>query len=235
MRAAGQPDVVAVGSGDARPRHRIGAVKHVTVASEPVTFDTETVQPQALTPEVLDDLADLAGGLPAADAAEPDRPAVVEARTRVGDWEGDLIVGRQSRSAVATLVDRASRLTKLVHLPRNHTAQTVKDALREVLGGLSEAVRLSLTWDQGSEMAHHDQLTALLADGVFFACPASPWQRGSNENTNGLLRQYLPKGTDLSVHTADELSAIEDRLNNRPRKVLQWRTPAEVFRLAVAP
>jgi IS30 family transposase len=163
------------------------------------------------------------------------RPAVVETRTRVGDWEGDLIVGRQSRSAVATLVDRASRLTKLVHLPRNHTAEAVRDALRGVLGDLPAAVRLSLTWDQGSEMAYHDQLTALLTDGVFFACPASPWQRGSNENTNGLLRQYLPKGTDLSVHTADELQAIEDRLNNRPRKVLDWQTPAEVFHLAVAP
>lgn len=163
------------------------------------------------------------------------RPAVVETRARVGDWEGDLIVGRQSRSAVATLVDRASRLTKLVHLPRNHTAETVRDGLRDVLGDLPAAVRLSLTWDQGSEMAYHDHLTALLADGVFFARPASPWQRGSNENTNGLLRQYLPKGTDLSIHTVDELRVIEDRLNNRPRKVLEWRTPAEVFRLAVAP
>jgi IS30 family transposase len=91
-------------------------------------------------------------------------------------------------------VDRTSRYTRLVHLPRNHTAETVRDALREVLGDLPEAVRLTLTWDQGSEMAHHDQLDALLADGIFFANPGSPWQRGSNENTNGLLRQYLPKG-----------------------------------------
>ena len=163
------------------------------------------------------------------------RPAVVETRARVGDWEGDLILGRQSRSAVATLVDRASRLTKLVHLPRDHSAETVRDVLRDVLGALPAAVRLTLTWDQGSEMAHHDQLTALLADGVFFANPASPWRRGSNENTNGLLRQYLPKGTDLSIHTADELRAIEDRLNNRPRKVLAWRTPDAVFHLALAP
>lgn len=98
-----------------------------------------------------------------------------------------------------------------------------------MLGDLPEAVRLTLTWDQGSEMAHHDQLAALLADGIFFANPGSPWQRGSNENTNGLLRQYLPKGTDLSIHTAEELCAVEDRLNNRPRKILDWRTPAEVF------
>jgi IS30 family transposase len=160
---------------------------------------------------------------------------VVETRTRVGDWEGDLIVGRQSRSAVATLVERAGRLTKLVHLPRAHTAETVRDALKGVLGDLPEAVRLRLTWDQGSEMAYHDHLTALLADGVFFAYPACPWQRGSNENTNGLLRQYLPKGTDLSIHTAEELRAIEQRLNNRPRKVLNWRTPAEVFSFALAP
>ena len=163
------------------------------------------------------------------------RPAVVEARARVGDWEGHLIVGRQSRSAVATLVERASRLTKLVHLPRNHTAETVRDALKAALGELPQQVRLTLTWDQGSEMAYHDQLAALLAGGVFFAYPASPWQRGSNENTNGLLRQYLPKGSDLSIHTADELQAIEERLNCRPRKVLNWRTPAEVFNLALAP
>jgi IS30 family transposase len=163
------------------------------------------------------------------------RPAAVETRTRIGDWEGDLIVGRQSRSAVATLVDRTSRYTRLVHLPRNHTAETVRDALREMLGDLPEAVRLTLTWDQGSEMAHHDQLAALLADGIFFADPGSPWQRGSNENTNGLLRQYLPKGTDLSIHTAEELRAVERRLNNRPRKILGWRTPAELFTQALAP
>jgi IS30 family transposase len=116
----------------------------------------------------------------------------VETRTRIGDWEGDLIVGRQSRSAVATLVDRTSRYTRLVHLPRNHTAETVRDALREMLGDLPGAVRL--TWDQVSEMAHHDQLAALLADGIFFANAGSPWQRGSNENTNGCSASTLLKG-----------------------------------------
>jgi len=133
------------------------------------------------------------------------------------------------------LVERASRLTKLVHLPGNHTAETVRDALWVALGELPQQVRVTLTWDQGSQMAHHDQIATLLVDGVLFAHPASPWQRGSNENTNGLLRQYLPKGSDLSVHTTDELRAIEKRLNNRPRKVLNWRTPAEVFNLALAP
>jgi len=151
----------------------------------------------------------------------------VETRTRIGDWEGDLIVGRQSRSVVATLVDRTSRYTRLVHLPRNHSAETVRDALREVLGDLPEAVRLTLTWDQGAEMAHQDQVAALLADGIFFANPGSPWQRGSNENTNGLLRQYFPKGTDLSIHAAEALRTVQERLNNRPRKILDWHTQAE--------
>jgi transposase, IS30 family len=98
-----------------------------------------------------------------------------------------------------------------------------------VLSSLPEPARLTLTWDQGSEMAMHDQLAPLLPEGVFFAHPASPWQRGTNENTNGLLRQYLPKGSNLAVHTASDLRAIEDRLNNRPRKTLGWRTPAEIF------
>jgi transposase, IS30 family len=98
-----------------------------------------------------------------------------------------------------------------------------------VLSSLPEPARLTLTWDQGSEMAMHDQLAPLLPEGVFFAHPASPWQRGTNENTNGLLRQYLPKGSNLAVHTASDLRAIEDRLNNRPRKTLGRRTPAEIF------
>jgi IS30 family transposase len=157
------------------------------------------------------------------------RPAVVLQRCRIGDWEGDLIVGRNSRSAVATLVDRTSRYLRLVHLPLAHTAEAVRDALLAALGQLPEVARLTLTWDQGSEMAKHHQVATVLRHGVYFAHPASPWQRGTNENTNGLVRQYLPKGSDLSVHTAEDLKAIEDKLNNRPRKVLDWRTPAEVF------
>jgi len=157
------------------------------------------------------------------------RPADAELRLRIGDWEGDLIIGRSSRSAVGTLADRASRHVRLVHLPAGHDAQAICTGLVHVLSSLPETARRSLTWDQGSEMALHELLAPLLADGVFFAHPASPWQRGTNENTNGLLRQYLPKGSDLSARSADDLSAIETRLNNRPRKTLGWRTPAQAF------
>jgi transposase, IS30 family len=157
------------------------------------------------------------------------RPADAALRQRIGDWEGDLIIGRSSQSAIGTLVDRTSRYVRLIHLPASHDAPALRDALTIVLASLPEAARLTLTWDQGSEMALHDQIAPLLHDGVFFAHPASPWQRGTNENTNGLLRQYFPKRTDLSIHTAADLHAVEDRLNNRPRKTLRWRTPAEIF------
>ena len=157
------------------------------------------------------------------------RPADAELRLRIGDWEGDLIIGRSSKSAVGTLADRASRYVRLVHLPAGHDAEAVCTGLVHVLSSLPEAARRSLTWDQGSEMALHELLAPLLADGVFFAHPGSPWQRGTNENTNGLLRQYLPKGSDLSAHSADDLRAIETRLNNRPRKTLGWRTPPQAF------
>jgi IS30 family transposase len=157
------------------------------------------------------------------------RPAAVTDRTRVGDWEGDLIVGRNNGSAIATLVDRTSRYVRLVHLPGNRTAEAVRDALLATFAELPETVRLTLTWDQGAELAYHHQIAPMLQSGVFFAHPGSPWQRGTNENTNGLLRQYLPKRTDLSIHTPADLRAIEERLNHRPRKVLNWRTPAEIF------
>ena len=163
------------------------------------------------------------------------RPAAVEHRTRVGDWEGDLITGRMNQSAIATLVDRTSRYVRLVALPAGHDARAVRDGLITLLSGLPELVRLTLTWDQGSEMAHHDQIRSYLREGVFFAHPGSPWQRGTNENTNGLLRQYFPKRTSLSAHTPTELQAVEERLNNRPRKTLGWRAPAEIFRQALAP
>ncbi|PXY16666.1 hypothetical protein BAY59_35285 [Prauserella coralliicola] len=162
------------------------------------------------------------------------RPPVVCTRTRVGDWEGDLIVGRGNQSAIATLVDRNSRYLRLVHLPGNHNADTVRDALIANLGTLPQQVRLTLTWDQGAELAHHREIAILLRDGVFFARPGSPWQRGTNENTNGLLRQYLPKRTDLSIHTPVDLARIEHRLNTRPRKILGYRTPHDVFHTALA-
>jgi transposase, IS30 family len=157
------------------------------------------------------------------------RPGDALLRARIGDWEGDLIIGRGSQSAIGTVVDRASRYLRLVHLPASHDAEAVRDGLISVLASLPEAARITLTWDQGSEMACHDQIAPLLSEGVFFAHPASPWQRGTNENTNGLLRQYFPKRTDLSLHTAEDLRAVEDRLNNRPRKTLGWRTPADMF------
>lgn len=157
------------------------------------------------------------------------RPAMVEARTRIGDWEGDLVVGQMSRSAVATLVDRRSGFLRLVHLPGGHRADQLLAALNTAMVTIPPQLRLTLTWDQGSEMASHDQVGRLFSEGVFFADPGSPWMRGTNENANGLVRQYLPKGTNLNIHDADDLAAIEAKLNNRPRKRLDWRTPAEVF------
>ncbi|MFF2469520.1 IS30 family transposase [Streptomyces mirabilis] len=163
------------------------------------------------------------------------RPPIVELRERLGDWEGDLIVGVRGQSAVATLVDRQTRYLRLVALPDGHSAGSLRDALIANFSQLPEQARRSLTWDQGSEMARHHELAPYFADGVFFARPASPWQRGTNENTNGLIRQYLPKRTNLSLHTAENLRAIEHRLNNRPRKTLGWQTPAQAFAAALAP
>jgi IS30 family transposase len=161
------------------------------------------------------------------------RPAEVEDRRRIGDWEGDLIVGRMSRSAIGTLVDRTSRYVRLVHLPDGHAASQLVTAMHATLDTVSPAARRTLTWDQGSEMARHDLLAEHFSEGVYFARPASPWLRGTNENTNGLLRQYFPKGSDLSVFTAADLADVEARLNSRPRRVLSWRTPAQVFADAV--
>ena len=157
------------------------------------------------------------------------RPPIVETRTRVGDWEGDLIVGKHSRSAIGTLVDRTSRAVRLIHLPNGHSAEAFTDAFSHVLAALPEAARRTLTWDQGSEMACHDVLAKHFEEGVFFADPGSPWQRGTNENTNGLLRQFFPKGKDLSAYTPQDLARAEKLLNSRPRKILDWRTPDLVF------
>jgi IS30 family transposase len=156
------------------------------------------------------------------------RPAEVADRSVPGHWEGDLITGAYNRSAIGTLVERSSRFTILLHLPDGrHTADLVRDALVEAFTRLPVAVRRSLTWDQGKEMALHAQVAGTLAMPVFFCQKASPWQRPSNENTNGLLRQYFPKGTDLRVHTAEQLAAVAAELNARPRKTLGWQTPAE--------
>jgi transposase, IS30 family len=157
------------------------------------------------------------------------RPAIVETRTRIGDWEGDLIVGKHSRSAIGTLVCRTSRSVRLIHLPQGHSAEAFADAIGGVLATLPELARRTLTWDQGSEMARHDALAEHFKEGVYFADPGSPWQRGTNENTNGLLRQFFPKGKDLSTYTPDDLARAEKLLNTRPRKILNWRTPALVF------
>ena len=138
-------------------------------------------------------------------------------------------MGRGNRSAIGTLVERHSRYVVLLHLPPGTTPAELRDALQATLGTMPDDLRRTLTWDQGSEMARHDEIAHLLSDGVYFAEPGRPWQRGSNENTNGLLRQYFPKSTDLSVHSAEHLAAIAHRLNTRPRKGLAWRTPAQIL------
>ena len=158
------------------------------------------------------------------------RPAEAADRAVPGHWEGDLIMGSTvSNSAIGTLVERASRFVMLLHLPHGHGADAVQDAMVTAMSQLPEALRRTLTWDQGKEMSNHVQIAAATGLEIFFCDPHSPWQRGSNENTNGLLRQYFPKGTDLSVYQADYLDHVATKLNRRPRKTLHWKTPAQAL------
>jgi IS30 family transposase len=157
------------------------------------------------------------------------RPAEVADRAVPGHWEGDLIIGADSGSAIGTMVERATGFVLLLHLPEDHGALSVQTAMIEKMATLPETLRRTLTWDQGSEMANHAQIADATGLDIYFCDPHSPWQRGSNENTNGLLRQYFPKSTDLSVHGPGLLDFVAAELYNRPRKRLAWRTPAEAL------
>jgi transposase, IS30 family len=158
-----------------------------------------------------------------------DRPAEADDRAVPGHWEGDLIEGRAGKSQIGTLVERSTRFTMLAAMPGGKGAEAFAVAVTPVIAGLPASLRRSLTWDQGKEMSLHKKIAIAADIGIYFAGPHSPWQRPSNENTNGLLRQYFPKGTDLSVHSPQYLQEVARKLNSRPRKVLGWKTPAEAM------
>jgi IS30 family transposase len=159
-----------------------------------------------------------------------ERPAAVADRAVPGDWEGDLIIGSTaSNSAIGTLVERASRFVMLLHLPNGHGADAVQEAMVEAMSQLPATLRRTLTWDQGKEMSNHVQIAEATGLEIYFCDPHSPWQRGTNENTNGLLRQYFPKGTDIGIYPADYLDYVASKLNRRPRKTLGWKTPAQAL------
>ena len=156
-----------------------------------------------------------------------ERPAEAEDRAVPGHWEGDLIIGKDCKSAVGTLVERTTRYVMLLHLPEGRDARLVERAMRQAIGTLPAELARTITWDQGTEMSFHAQFTIATGIPVYFCDPHAPWQRGSNENTNGLLRQYLPQGTDLSVHSAADLAHTAASLNGRPRKTLGFMKPSE--------
>ena len=158
-----------------------------------------------------------------------ERPSEADDRQQPGHWEGDLIVGSNCRSAIATLVERTSRFLVMVPLPDGHKAPVVRSAIVAALESLPDAAVKTLTWDQGTELTQHREIAAASGIDIFFCEPHSPWQRGTNENTNGLIRQYFPKSTDLNQHSANRIAEVAAELNDRPRKTLGMRTPQEIF------
>lgn len=163
-----------------------------------------------------------------------DRPAEAADRAVPGHWEGDLIVGPESKSAIGTLVERSTRFTILLHLPGRHDADSVAATMIAAMGDLPQHLRRSITWDRGTELAAYADIQIALDTSLYFCDPHSPWQRGTNENTNRLLRFWFEKGTDLSVHSAQDLQRVADTLNRRPRPTLNLQTPAQALNTLLA-